>query len=38
MIDLLSVEEPEPKPAKIRAMSYEAAVDQLFRRMRVGRP
>jgi hypothetical protein len=25
MIDLLAVEEPKPKPAKIRALSYEAA-------------
>ena len=31
MIDLLAVEEPKPKPAKIRAVSYEAAIDQLFR-------
>jgi hypothetical protein len=30
MIDLLAVEEPKPKPAKIRAVSYEAAIDQLF--------
>jgi len=28
MIDLLAVEEPKPKPAKIRAVSYEAAIDQ----------
>jgi hypothetical protein len=28
MIDLLAVEEPKPKPAKIRAVSYEAANDQ----------
>jgi hypothetical protein len=28
------VEEPKPKPAKIRAVSYEAAIDQLFKRMR----
>jgi hypothetical protein len=35
MIDLLAVEEPKPKPAKkIRAVSYEAAIDQLFERMR----
>jgi hypothetical protein len=34
MIDLLAVEEPKPKPAKIRAVSYEAAIDQLFKRMR----
>ena len=32
MIDLLAVEEPKPKPAKIRAVSYEAAIDQLFKR------
>jgi hypothetical protein len=25
MIDLLAVEEPKPKPAKIRALPYEAA-------------
>jgi hypothetical protein len=35
MIDLLAVEEPKPKPAKIRAVSYEAAIDQLFKRMRL---
>src|SRR5262245_38539642 len=34
MIDLLAVEEPKPKPAKIRAGAYEAAIDQLFKRMR----
>jgi hypothetical protein len=34
MIDLPAVEEPKPKPAKIRAVSYEAAIDQLFKRMR----
>jgi hypothetical protein len=34
MIDLLAVEEPKPKSAKIRAVSYEAAIDQLFKRMR----
>ena len=34
MIDLLAVEEPKPKPAKIPAVSYEAAIDQLFKRMR----
>src|SRR5512132_3483552 len=34
MIDLFAVEEPKPKPAKIRAVSYEAAIDQLFKRMR----
>ena len=34
MIDLLAVEEPKPKPAKIRAVSYEAAIDQLFKRVR----
>jgi hypothetical protein len=33
MIDLLAVEEPKPKPATIRAV-YEAAIDQLFKRMR----
>jgi len=33
MIDLLAVEEPKPKPAKIRAV-YEAAIDQWFKRMR----
>src|SRR5262249_7636950 len=33
MIDLLAVEERKPKPAKIRAV-YEAAIDQLFKRMR----
>src|SRR5262245_47698704 len=32
---LLAVEEPKPKPAKISAMSYEAAIDQLFKRMRL---
>ena len=31
---LLAVEEPKPKPAKIRTVSYEAAIDQLFKRMR----
>jgi hypothetical protein len=30
IIGLLAVEEPKPKPAKIRAVSYEAAIDQLF--------
>jgi hypothetical protein len=34
MIDLLAVEEPKPKPTKIRAVSYEAAMDQLFKRLR----
>ena len=39
MIDLLAVEEPKPKPANsydtaIRAVSYGAAIDQLFKRMR----
>ena len=29
MIDLLAVEEPKPKPAKIRAVSYEAAIRPL---------
>jgi hypothetical protein len=38
MIDLLAVEEPKPKPAKIRAVSYEAAIDQLFKRMRSSSP
>jgi hypothetical protein len=33
MIDLLAVEEPKPKLAKIRAV-YKAATDQLFKRMR----
>src|SRR5262249_9638543 len=33
-IDPLAAEEPTPGPAKIRAGSYEAAVDQLFKRMR----
>src|SRR5260370_23934450 len=37
MIGLLAVEEPKPKPAKIRAVSYEAAIDQLFKRMRSSR-
>jgi hypothetical protein len=27
MIDLLAVEEPKLKPAKLRAVSYEAAID-----------
>ena len=35
MINLLAVEEPKPEPAKIRAVSYEAAIDQLFKRMRL---
>jgi hypothetical protein len=30
IIGLLAVEEPKPKPARIRAVSYEAAIDQLF--------
>src|SRR6478672_1721128 len=34
MIDLLAVEEPKPKPSKIRAVLVEAAIDQLFKRMR----
>jgi hypothetical protein len=34
MIDLLAAEEPKPKPAKIRAVSYEAAINQLLKRMR----
>ena len=37
MIDLLAVEEPKPKPAKIQAVSYEAAIDQLLKRMRSSR-
>jgi hypothetical protein len=37
MIDLLAAEEPKPKPAKIWAVSYQAAIDQLFRRMRSSR-
>jgi hypothetical protein len=37
MIDLLAVEEPKPKPAKIQTLSYEAAIDQLFKRMRSSR-
>jgi hypothetical protein len=37
MIDLLTVEEPKPKPAKTRAVSYEAAIDQLFKRTRSSR-
>src|SRR5262249_2903178 len=32
---LLAVEEPKPKPAKIPAGSDEAAIDQLFNRMRL---
>ena len=36
-IDPLAAEEPTPRPAKIRAGSYEAAVDQLFKRMRSSR-
>ena len=31
VIDLLAVQEPKPKPAKIRAVSYEAAIDPLFK-------
>jgi hypothetical protein len=31
MIDLPAVEEPKPKPAKIRPVSYEAATDQWFK-------
>ena len=34
MIGLLAVEEPKSKPAKVRAVSYEAAIDSLFKRMR----
>jgi len=30
---MLAVKEPKPQPAKIRAVSYEAAIDQLFKRM-----
>ena len=37
MMDLLAVEEPKPKPAKILAVSSEAAIDQLFKRMRSSR-
>src|SRR6476620_10247572 len=37
MIGLLAVVEPKPKPAKIRAVSYEAALDQLFKRVRSAR-
>ena len=37
VIYLLAVEEPKPKPAKIRAVSNEAAIDQLFKRMRSSR-
>jgi hypothetical protein len=29
--DLLAVEAPRPKPAKMRAVSYEAAIEQLFK-------
>jgi hypothetical protein len=35
MIDLLAVEEPKPKLAKIQAVSHEAAIDQLFERIAV---
>jgi hypothetical protein len=28
MIDLVAVEEPKPKPAKIRAVLYETAIDR----------
>ena len=39
MIDLLVVGDPKPSPANsydtaIRVVSYEAAIDQLFKRMR----
>ena len=34
MIDLLVVEEPDPKPTKIRAVSYQAGIGQLFKRTR----
>src|SRR5262245_33792164 len=33
-IDLLAVEGTKPKPARTRAVSYEAAIDQLFKRIR----
>ena len=38
MTDLLTVEKPKPKPANsydtaIRAVSYEAAIDQSFKRI-----
>jgi hypothetical protein len=40
-IDLLAAEEPKREPAKIRAVSYEAAIDaaidQVFKRMRSSR-
>jgi hypothetical protein len=29
MIDLLAAKEPKPKPAKIRAVSYEAAIKRM---------
>src|SRR5262245_65791244 len=32
MLDLLAGEEPKPKPTKIRAPSYTAAIYQLFKR------
>jgi hypothetical protein len=32
MIDLLAVEKPKSKPATIRAASYEAAIETLFKR------
>jgi hypothetical protein len=43
MIDLLAVEEPKPRPTNsydtaIRAGSYEAAIDRLFKRMRSSGP
>jgi hypothetical protein len=34
MFDLLTVEAPKPKQAKIRAVSYAAAIEQLFKCMR----
>src|SRR5258708_40376547 len=37
MIDLLAVEEPKPKPAKIGAVSYEAGIGQRVKRLRRAR-
>jgi hypothetical protein len=34
IIGMLALEEPKPKPAKIQAVSYEAAIDQLFKCIR----
>jgi len=34
MFDLLTVEAPKPKQAKIRAALYAAAIEQLFKCMR----